>query len=54
MLHIKSIFLKHGKFHASLLTPYKETDEHGPNFLEPPPNIIDDTPEWEVETILKQ
>jgi len=44
----------HNVFHASLLTPYKETDEHGPNFLEPPPNIIDDSPKWEVETILKQ
>jgi hypothetical protein len=43
----------HDVFHASLLTPYKETPEHGPNFLEPPPEIIDDTPEWEVETILK-
>ena len=43
----------HNVFHASLLTPYKETSEHGPNFLEPPPDIIDDTPEWEVEMILK-
>jgi hypothetical protein len=43
----------HNVFHASLLTPYKETPEHGPNFLEPPPEIIDDTLEWEVETILK-
>jgi len=40
-------------FHASLLTPYRETPEHGPNFLDPPPNIIDDEPEWEVERILK-
>jgi len=43
----------HNVFHASLLTPYKETPEYGLNFLEPPPEIIDDTPEWEVETILK-
>jgi hypothetical protein len=27
--------------------------EHGPNFLEPPPDIINDTLEWEVEMILK-
>jgi hypothetical protein len=39
---------------VSLLTPYKETIEHGQNFMEPPPDIIDDTPEWEVETILGQ
>jgi hypothetical protein len=43
----------HNIFHASLLTLYKETPKHGLNFLEPPPDIIDDTPEWEVETILK-
>jgi len=43
----------HNVFHASLLTLYKETPEHSPNFLEPPPDIIDDTPEWEVEMILK-
>ncbi len=44
----------HNIFHASLLTLYKETDEHRPNSLEPPSDIINDTPEWEVETILKQ
>jgi hypothetical protein len=32
----------HNVFHASLLTPYHETPEHGPNFLEPPPDIIED------------
>ena len=44
----------HNVFHASLLTPYWETREHGPNFLEPLPDIINDTLEWEVERILKQ
>jgi len=39
-------------FHASLLTPYKETDEHGTNFLEPPPELIEGEEEWEVEQIL--
>jgi len=33
--------------------PYKETDQHGPNFLEPPPNILEGKPEWEVKQILK-
>jgi hypothetical protein len=42
----------HDVFHASLLTPYKETDKHGPNFLEPPPELINGEPEWEVEEIL--
>jgi len=39
-------------FHASLLTPYKETDEHGTNFLEPPPELIEGEEEWEIEQIL--
>ena len=43
----------HDVFHVSLLTPYKETQQHGPNFLEPPPDIIEGEPEWEVEQILK-
>ena len=44
----------HNVFHASLLMPYHETKEHGPNYLEPPPDIIDNTLEWEVEKILKE
>jgi len=44
----------HDIFHASLLTSYKETDIHGPNFIEPPPDIIEGEPEWEVEQILKE
>jgi len=43
----------HDVFHASLLTPYKETDQHGPNFIEPPPDIIEGEEEWEVEQIIK-
>ena len=42
----------HDVFHTSLLTPYKETEQHGPNFLEPPPDIVEGEPEWEVEQIL--
>jgi Integrase zinc binding domain/Chromo (CHRromatin Organisation MOdifier) domain len=42
----------HNVFHASLLTPYKETEKHSPNFLEPPPDLIDGEEEWEVEEIL--
>jgi hypothetical protein len=41
-------------FHTLLLTPYQETKEHGPNFLKLPPDIIDNTPEWEVKEILKE
>jgi len=44
----------HDVVHASLLTPYKETDQHGPNFIEPPPDILEGEPEWEVKKILKE
>ena len=27
-------------FHASLLSPYVETDAHGPNYSRPPPDLI--------------
>ena len=42
----------HNVFHASLLTPYSETEIHGSNFLEPPPDLLEGEPEWEVEEIL--
>ncbi len=42
----------HNIFHAALLTPYKEMEEHGPNYYEPPPDIIEGEPEWEVEQII--
>jgi hypothetical protein len=35
----------HNSFHASLLTPYKEMEKHGPNFLDLPPDIINSEPE---------
>ena len=40
-------------FHASLLTPYKENEIHGPNFPEPPPDLIDEEEEYKIEQILK-
>jgi hypothetical protein len=42
----------HNVFHASLLTPYVETELHGPNFAEPPPTIREGEPEFEVEQIV--
>jgi hypothetical protein len=44
----------HDTFHAKLLTPYKQTDKYGPNFLEPPPELLEGEPEWEVEEIMGQ
>uniref|UniRef100_A0A0W0GDJ2 Chromo domain-containing protein n=1 Tax=Moniliophthora roreri TaxID=221103 RepID=A0A0W0GDJ2_MONRR len=42
----------HPVFHAGLLSPFKETDVHGPNFLEPPPDIVEGQEEYEVEAII--
>src|SRR5579863_6168227 len=41
----------HPVFHASLLTPYIETDSHGPNYSRPPPDLITGEAEYEVEQI---
>jgi Chromo (CHRromatin Organisation MOdifier) domain len=32
--------------------PYKETEEHGPNFAELPPELIEEQEEYEVEQVL--
>ena len=42
----------HPVFHASLITPYKETIAHGPNYEQPPPDLIEGKEEYEVEEIL--
>ena len=41
-------------FHASLLSPYHEMTEHGANYLEPPPDVIEGQEEYEVEEVLGQ
>jgi hypothetical protein len=35
----------HSMFHISLLTPYKKTEAHGPNFIKPPPEVIEEEQE---------
>jgi hypothetical protein len=42
----------HNTFHASLLTPYRKTLEHGANYPTPAPELIDGEPKWEIEEIL--
>ena len=42
----------HNVFHSSLLTPYKETQEHGAQFQFPPLELIDNEEEYEVEDII--
>jgi hypothetical protein len=31
----------HNMFHASLLTLYRETPQHSPNYIKPPPELIE-------------
>jgi hypothetical protein len=42
----------HDVFHASLLTAYKETAEHGPNYSNPPSDLIGGEEEFELDQIL--
>jgi transposase InsO family protein len=42
----------HDVFHTDLLTPYRETPMHGPNYQRPPPELIDGVEEYEVEKVL--
>ena len=39
-------------FHASLLTPYRETTAYGINYPEPPPELIEGEEEYVVDRIL--
>ena len=43
----------HPVFHATLLSSYKEMATHGPSFSMPPPDLIDEEEEYEVETIVR-
>jgi hypothetical protein len=39
-------------FHIDLLTPYRETIMHGPNYQRPVPELVDGEEEYSVEKIL--
>jgi hypothetical protein len=41
-------------FHVDLLTPYHETKEHGANYTQLPPELIDREEEYEVEEIINE
>ena len=43
----------HNVFHATLLTPYKETTLNGSHNQEPTPELINGQPKWEVKQILR-
>ena len=51
-LRLLSIWKIHDVFHASLLSSYRSTETHGPSFLNPPPDVIDNEEEYEVKAIL--
>jgi hypothetical protein len=42
----------HPVFHIDLLTPYRETIMHGPNYQRPLPDLVDGEEEYSVEKIL--
>src|ERR1700680_4254704 len=44
----------HNVFHVDLLTPYCETQEHGENYAQPPPELIDGEEEYQVEEIIDE
>ena len=51
-LKLPTQWKKHPVFHAGLLTPYRTTIEHGPDYPRHPPDVIEGEEEWEVEAIL--
>ena len=42
----------HDMFHAFLLSSYRETPEHSPNFPQPPPELIGTEEEYEINKII--
>ena len=51
-LWLPSAWKIHDVFHTFLLSSYCSTETHGPFFLNPPPDIIDNKEEYKVEAIL--
>ena len=41
-------------FHVDLLTPYRETEFHGANYTRPPPDLIGEEEQYEVEQVLDE
>ena len=42
----------HDTFHVDLLTPFTQTETYGPAFPRPPPDLLDDEEQYEVEEII--
>ena len=50
-LQLPAAWTIHDVFHAALLTPFQETDQHGVNFTRPPPDLVQGEEEFEVKSI---
>ena len=44
----------HDVFHIDLLTPYRETEFHGPNYNQPPSDLMGEVEQYEVEHVLDE
>ena len=44
----------HDVFHVDILTPYRETEFHGPNYNQPPPDLVGEEEQYEVEQVLDE
>ena len=51
-LELPSRWRIHDVFHAALLSPFTETEEHGPAFTRPPPELVNEEEEYKVEEII--
>ena len=41
-------------FHVDLLTPYREMEFHGANYARPPPDLVGEEEQYEVEQVLDE
>ena len=44
----------HNVFHVDLLTPYRETEFHSVNYAQPPPDLVGNEEQYEVEQVLDE
>ena len=51
-LELPPIWKNFNTFHTTLLSPYKKMEEHGINFTEPPPDLVDNHEEYKVDEVL--
>ena len=51
LLKLPKSWQMHLVIHMSSLLPYCKNTIHGPNYLEPPPDLINRENEWEIEAI---